>query len=169
MHSEIKTYIRTKSGLKLMTIFGYTSSSVPAIEIIGLGSMGRLIKEKIIYLSRVRGIKIKPLKYVISIEANNHSGTMNVDELELPILLVFWHLSGVLSISSLQDCLCAGQVRIDGRVIQKNFEEHHVDQFQTQIDLSEMKLISESANDTMWNIQTSKLLDSIPQMSFASA
>lgn len=169
MHSEIQTFVRTKTGYKLLTIFGYTTSSVPSIEIIGLGSMGRIIKEKIIYLSRVRGIKIKPLKYVISIEASSELSHFSVEELELPILLVFWHLSQVISISSLHDCLCSGQVRIDGKIIQNHLDESKIDQFQSSSELSELKLISELANDMMWNIQTSKLLSNIPKLTFAAS
>ena len=166
MQSEIQTYIRTKTGYKLLTIFGYTTTSVPSIEIIGLGGMGRIIKEKIIYLSRVRGIKIKPLKYIISLEMNRELTNVSVEELELPILLVFWHLSGVLSISSLHDCLCSGQVRIDGKIIQTNLDEDKIGEFSSVSQLDHLKHISEYANDMMLNIQTSKLLQHIPKLSF---
>ena len=47
METEIKSYIKTKTGIKVITIFGYASRGVPGVEINGVGKLSKNIKEKL--------------------------------------------------------------------------------------------------------------------------
>lgn len=165
MQSEIKTLIKVNSSYSMATIFGYATNSVPGIEILGLGNRGRLLKEKLVYLTRERGLKLKPVRYVISIEADIELRNTILKEIELPILLVLWHLAGLIPIECLSDCICVGEIQINGDVVQPFIGDEALRPLLSlQKEIDHFKLISEKANSYLWNISTSELLKNIPRI-----
>ncbi len=48
-------------------IFGYTSHGIPGLEIVGLGKYGKSVKEKFIYLTRVKNLKVPKKRYSSSL------------------------------------------------------------------------------------------------------
>jgi len=168
VQSEIKTYIETKRGVKLLTLFGYKSSGVTGLEILGLGSRGRLLKEKIIYLSRTKKVKIPPKKYVLSLEnIDTDSQSLSMKYLEFPFLILFWHLAGIVPTSRLDDCLCVGSVKVSGEINQSFISSDIIKEIAKQCDdIDHWKVISENASGYLWQISPSELLSQIPNLCF---
>lgn len=102
-------------------IFGYSSKSLPGIEIIGLGKIGKSIKEKLVYLSKSNGIKIPLKRYVLCVDrAASQGKETGIEEslrwLEFPLLVLFWSLSENLAIKRLDDCYASGRILVSGTV-----------------------------------------------------
>ncbi|MFT6068408.1 MAG: hypothetical protein ACJAT2_000175 [Bacteriovoracaceae bacterium] len=104
-----------------LEIFGYCSKGMPGVEIVGLGPLGRSIKEKLIFLSRQFGIKIPLKRYVLCIdlpvELKKEKSFESCRWLELPILILFWTLSGRLELENLDDCIAIGKIQVNGTII----------------------------------------------------
>ncbi len=124
MQTQIKTYIQTSKGLKFITIFGYATRGVPGVQINGAGRLSKNIKEKIIYLTRNKNIKLSTKRYVICLDISDCSESLGVEELksiELPILLIFWYLAGILPMKKLDNCLCSGWFTTQGIIYQSPY------------------------------------------------
>jgi len=103
----------------LVNIFGYSSKGIPGLEIVGLGRQGRLIKEKLIYLSRIYRLQLPLKRYVICVEDDcqiKDSLMDNCSWLELPMLILFWSLANFIPIKKLDDCVASGRISISGKV-----------------------------------------------------
>lgn len=119
------SYIRMLSlypyqgSLESADLFGYTTKGVPGIEIIGLSKHGRQIKEKFVYLSKERGLKFPPLRFVLCVEGDVEGKKFKSEEyrfLELPLLIMLWKMADILPIYELTDCFAAGKVSVQGEV-----------------------------------------------------
>lgn len=153
METSIQTYIDTGSGLKKVTLFGYTSKGLPGVEIHGIPSKGKLIKEKMIYLTRALGLKVPLLRYCLCIDTKfifDKSRRHQYFELEIPFLLMFWHLAGLLPIHKLDDCIVSGHFDIKGALY-----------FYKTIDNQEYTTIGVGEE-----LEASGLLEHIPSLSF---
>lgn len=119
MNLKTKSLYPFANQLYPVDIFGYCSHGVPGLEIIGLGKHARSIKEKFIFLSRSKQLKLPKRRFVICIEGDLENKKF-VDEeyrfLELPMLLIFWALSGHLPFTRLDNCFSAGRIGIDGTI-----------------------------------------------------
>lgn len=112
---KINAYIPTTSQLKKVEVFGYTSRSQPGLEIVGLSGKGRTIKEKITFLSKRRKLKFSLLRYVLCVEGEDLSKG-DIEYLELPLMICFWTMAGILKMGRLDNCLCAGKVSLEGEI-----------------------------------------------------
>ncbi|MBF0297583.1 MAG: hypothetical protein HQK51_02620 [Oligoflexia bacterium] len=127
METRIKGIYFSKKGPNIIDIYGYSSKGLPGIEIIGLGRKGQSIREKFIYISKCRKLAVPLKRYVLCIEDSdptlsltNNSKLKDEDGaswLELPLLLLFWCLAGVVNVNNLEACLVAGKILVDGRII----------------------------------------------------
>ena len=68
METQLHSCYFTKKGPELVTLFGYSSKSIPGLEINGLGKYGKAIKEKIIFVTRTRGLQIPIKRFVLNVE-----------------------------------------------------------------------------------------------------
>ena len=92
METQIYSYFKTPKGLKVVTIFGYATRGVPGLEITGFGKLSKNIKEKLIYITRTRKLKLPTKRFVICIDINDfdHDSTsQDLKWLEFPTLLIF--------------------------------------------------------------------------------
>lgn len=106
----------------LVDIFGYCTKGVPGLDIVGLGPMGRVAKEKFVFLSRTQEVRLPVRRYVICLEENPLLKEACADDLrwlELPILILFWSLGDRLNFTKLEDCLASGIVSPGGRIISR--------------------------------------------------
>lgn len=102
---------------KGITIFGYSSKSVPGLEIVGLGKFGRIFKEKIVYISKLYQVQVPIKRYVLCVEnyhADVGSEKQQIEWLELPLLVLYWQLVGRFSLRGIENCFCSGKVRAGG-------------------------------------------------------
>ncbi len=106
-----------KGQYQIVDIFGYATQGLPGIEIIGSGKCARSIKEKIIYFTRWHGVKLPLRRYILCLDGTELlPEKVSYTYLELPFLLILWHLAGVLPIQKMDDCLAFGRLSSDGSV-----------------------------------------------------
>ena len=116
MQTQIQSYYLDQKTLKPITIFGHSSKSLPGLEIIGLSCQGRLLKEKIIYLTKARGLKIPLKRYVISTDHLLPNPAASFANLELPILILYWYLAELIPLNQLDNCLTMGSFDPSGNI-----------------------------------------------------
>lgn len=120
MNVKLYGLLSFRNSYCLPTLYGYTTKGLPGIEIIGLGSMGRVLKEKIIFITRELGKKYPMRRYVLSIEGLeefNKNEQKELKNLELGFLILFWKLADIVSISGLEKSLCSGQINVHQELI----------------------------------------------------
>ena len=155
MQTSIQSFIHTPSGIRDITLFGYTTRGIPGLEIHGLKKQGKLIKEKIIYLTRKRGLKSPMLRYCLCLDSRDSICEIPAQEminLEIPFLIMFWHLAGFIPIAKLDDCRASGSFTTRGHF------------YFNQID-SEPKLIDIGVGEC---VEASELFENIPDLSFST-
>ncbi len=119
METQLQTCYFTKKGPSLVTLFGYATKSVPGLEINGLGKYGKSIKEKIVFVTRSRQLRVPLKRFVLNVEISDDLGNLessSVKWLEYPLLLHYWFLAGLLPISKLDNCLAVGSLTPSGEV-----------------------------------------------------
>lgn len=171
METEIRSFIKTAAGTVITDIFGYTTKGVPGFEIHGMGKSGKLLKEKIIYMTRLRKIRMPVRRVVINIEYAEGCGKISEQSLvwlEYPILLMFWYLIGVLPIRKLDDCVAGGRLEVKGEIIHAPIPKDLLKKLSATfnaIQLRQLKLISnENHSCGLWNIDSRLLLEHIPNL-----
>lgn len=140
METQLQTCFFTKKGPTLITLFGYSSKSVPGLEINGIGKYGKAIKEKIVYITRTRQLQIPLKRFVLNVEFSDDLGDLesaSVKWLEYPLLLHYWYLAGLLPISKLDNCFASGSLTPSGLV-----EEPPYQSISQIIEAFELHLIS---------------------------
>lgn len=119
METQLQTCYFTKKGPVLITLFGYATKSVPGLEINGIGKYGKSIKEKIVFVTRTRGLQIPLKRFVLNVEMTDDLGDLessSVKWLEYPLLLHYWFLAGLLPITKLDNCFAVGSLNPSGLV-----------------------------------------------------
>lgn len=168
MQTKIQSMIQTKAGWQKVTIFGYSSKSVPGLEIQGLGSHGRNMKEKFVFLCKERKVSFPFKKYVLCIDLSEIKVNLekhSIDYLELPFLMTFFYLGGLLPIYTLSDCVAVGRVDVSGKVTEPSIDT------QKLVDIlgEDYKLLSEktmSHNHSLKRLSTQEILCNIPEIRF---
>ncbi len=166
METQLQSCYFTKKGPTLVTLFGYATKSVPGLEINGLGKFGKGIKEKIVFVTKTRGLQIPLKRFVLNVEISDELGDLegsSVKWLEYPLLLHYWFLAGLLPISKLDNCLAVGSLNPSGLV-----EEPYTDAVINLCHENNLHLISSNvATDTAMGIIDGKdLFGSIAQLDF---
>ncbi len=121
METQLQTCYFTKKGPSLVTLFGYSTKSVPGLEINGLGKYGKAIKEKIVFVTRSRQLQIPLKRFVLNVDITDELGDLesaSVKWLEYPLLLHYWFLAGLLPISKLDNCFAIGSLTPSGEVFE---------------------------------------------------
>lgn len=119
METQLQSCYFTKKGPTIVTLFGYATKSIPGLEINGIGKYGRTIKEKIVFITKTRGLQIPLKRFVLNVELTDDLGDLessSVRWLEYPLLLHYWFLAGLLPISKLDNCLAVGSLTPSGIV-----------------------------------------------------
>lgn len=174
METQIYTYLNTNQGPKLVTIFAYATRGVPGIEINGCGKFSKNIREKMIYLTRARNMKLPTKRFVISIELNDINfdiSSTQLKSIEFPILLLFWYLAGFIPIKKLDDCVAAGHVNSMGEIFQSPAPKslgQLIKQRVNPVRFKSMKYIysGECLEQELYTINSQKLLEHIPNLEF---
>lgn len=105
--------------IKIVEVFGYSTKGIPGLEIIGLKNLSRTMKEKFVFIGKTKNISIPLKRYVLCVENGLDAEKMSEEELrnlELPLLLLYWTLAGVIQIGNLSDCYASGRVDPNGKV-----------------------------------------------------
>lgn len=127
---NIKLYglLPSRNSYCLPTLYGYSTKGLPGIEIVGLGSAGKSLKQKIIFMTREMNKRYPMRRFVLSVEGHEELGKGQqyyLKNLELGFLILFWNLSGILSISRLDHCICAGHLNVRGELAIPDIEDEY--------------------------------------------
>ncbi|MCT4642126.1 MAG: hypothetical protein N4A33_07470 [Bacteriovoracaceae bacterium] len=174
MEARINSYILTSKGIKIVSLFGYSTKGIPGIDIIGMGRLSRSLKEKIIYLTKMRELYLKKRRYVISIDINDLDGDEKWEDLkglEFPTILLYWYLGGLLPIRKLDDCICQGFISTKGVIYQNHLPkklDNLLKRYHNDSDFYNIKAITSSStmDSSLFKIDTSALLSHIPKLSY---
>ncbi len=130
MESKIKAITINRNTYKTLNIFAYATKGIPGLEIKIGSTNSKILKEKMIYLTRRSSMKIPLKRYVICVE-EGESGIQKeeVKWLELPILILYWSLAECLPISRLNDCICGGEVTLEGEIRSLKIQGSYLDYF----------------------------------------
>jgi hypothetical protein len=123
MGQRIYSYYPLRGKIQTVGLFSYTTRGVPGLEIIGLPSWGKLVREKFIFMTRLQEKKIPLKRYVLCVGdefAVKDTEAANGSWLELPLLLLFWTMAEILPIKKLDDCLCSGRLSVRGEITSFN-------------------------------------------------
>lgn len=144
LETQLQTCYFTKKGPTLITLFGYATKSVPGLEINGLGKYGKPLKEKIVFVTRSRNLRIPIKRFILNVEISDDLGGLesaSVKWLEYPLLLHYWFLAGLLPISKLDNCMAVGSLSPSGVV-----EEPHSEVVLNLCESHDLKLIASESN-----------------------
>lgn len=112
---RLKVFLPGNSQIELYDLFSYSSQGLPGLEIVGLGTRARALKEKIIYLTKTLKLKIPLKRYVVCLDQELNKNVRD-EFFELPILILYWAMAGILPICELRDCLCSGRINSRGLI-----------------------------------------------------
>ncbi len=160
METQIQSFAFSRRSPGHITLFGYSSKSIPGLEINGLGKYGKTLKEKIIFLTRSRQLPIPLNRYVISTEYDLDTDPNVVKWMDLPILMLYWYLAGLLKMGRLDNCLVAGHITPSGNVIER------IDSSMQELAQLESWLCITSEPTVEQRIGADQILGHIPQMVF---
>jgi hypothetical protein len=119
METQIQSFAFSKRDACPVTVFGYATKSLPGLEINGLGRYGKTLKEKLIYLTRVRQLPVPLKRFVISTEYDLEQDPELLRWLDVPVLLLYWYLAGLVPVRRLENCLAVGHISPAGLIIGK--------------------------------------------------
>jgi len=125
MEIKINALIPRQNHFHWLHVFGYTSRSQPGLEISGIGIKGRAIKEKLIFLSKKRKLKFPLNRFILCVEGSDGFEKAELDYLELPLLLAFWAMAGLIPIKRLDNCFCSGRLGLEGEISCLNLSLNH--------------------------------------------
>lgn len=123
METQIQSYSFSKRDPGPVTLFGYATKSLPGLELNGLGKYGKTLKEKIIFLTRSRQLSVPLKRFVISAEFDLDQDPEVLRWLDLPMLLLYWYLAGLLPMGRLDNCLAVGHITPGGVLLGKTGPE----------------------------------------------
>ena len=124
---------------KISSIFGYATKGLPGLEIIGLDRKSRVIKEKLVYMGRYYKVKVPIRRYVLCVEDYCFESEES-RWLELPLLVLYWKLAGILPIKKLENCFCGGKISSMGIAQIMSLEEEFLDELDEKLGRKGKKL-----------------------------
>lgn len=140
MEIKINSVIPIRNSLNSVQVFGYTSKGQPGLEIHGLNGKGRLIKEKIIFLSKKRKLRYPLKRFVLCVEGEELEKSQ-VEYLELPLLICFWTMANLIPLQRLDNCYASAQVSLDGKVRQLSLERDFWMDLEKDLKIKNQKVI----------------------------
>jgi hypothetical protein len=172
METQIQTYVKTKRGVVPITIFAYSTKGIPGLEITGLGKFSKPIKEKFIYLSKVRAIKVPKKRYILCVECDElikECQWTDIKWFEFPLLLTYWHLAEVIKINTLADCISSGYVSSMGNVYHHPIDkvvEGELSRKLQKRNIKSLKYIGLGGTHLFYSIDSKLLLGDVANLKF---
>ena len=127
MELRLKSFYQSSHGPQLIDLFGYCTQGMPSLEVRLHARTCGLLKEKLMFLTRVRKMRLPPRRYVLCMDFDQMRCSQgDFSDFELPFLVLFWSLAEVLPIRKLDDCVCLGKVCVDGLIIPGELGPEHI-------------------------------------------
>ncbi|MCY4644193.1 MAG: hypothetical protein OXB88_06200 [Bacteriovoracales bacterium] len=110
-----------------MDLFGYYTKGMPSLEVYSHGLKSKILKEKLLFLTKSTKMKLPPRRYVLCMDIDKrHGSQMDVGDFELPFLILFWSLAEVIPIRRLDDCVCSGSISVSGLLCTKKLDSEYI-------------------------------------------
>jgi hypothetical protein len=107
-------------ALHPIALYGHTSNGIPGLEITGLGQKGRAIKEKIIFITKKCQYRAPLKRYILCVDVDRAPRDgQELSWCELPLLVLYWSLAGVIPRFDPNDAMLAGQLTPHGVILIK--------------------------------------------------
>jgi hypothetical protein len=164
METQIHSYAFSKRDACRVTLFGYATKSLPGLEINGLGRYGKTLKEKIIFLTRVRQLPVPLKRFVISTEYDLEQDPELLRWLDVPVLLLYWYLAGLVPMGRLDNCLAVGHISPAGVIVGRKIDRGLVAVAQAE-ELLLLGPVGPQEEEVLW-IDARELLAHIPGLRF---
>ena len=121
MFLRVNSILPVGTDYKVVSLFGYRSNGVPGIEIKGLPCAQNIVREKLVYLSKLYGVKVPIRKFHLCLDLPKEVSKLKkelIDDryFDLPLLLLYWSLAEVIKIQSIEYCFALGKIQSDGRI-----------------------------------------------------
>lgn len=164
METRLKTFINLNHNEALIDLFGYSTHGLPGVEICGLGgSLGRIVKEKIIFLTKISTLKLPLKRFVLCVEQKNlQTSWKPTQHIELPLLILFWTLTGHLKIRNLEECVTSGCITVAGEIVPDLLTEERIRLLKSS-ELVSYKWIGSGHRDLPC-LQLHEIMQSIPRI-----
>ena len=147
MQSRITGFYPCGKNLAFVDLFAYASRGIPGLEIVGIGKLGRSIKEKFNFFSKIYKVKIPAKRYVLCIDIKEvPKNSDDLSFLELPLLILFWSLADILPIKNLNHCIASGKLNVSGNLYLPSFEEEYRENFKYYLENNEYCLLTHQAS-----------------------
>lgn len=175
METQLKSVVITERGPKPIPVFGYANNGLPGLEIIIPGVNTKRLKEKFIFLTKSRKLPIPLKRYLICAETRELTKHDCYDYLELSMLMLFWHLAGLIPIMNLSDCFCAGTIGSTGKIAHLNFSQCFYEELMADYFVEGKKSytvildqFTSDLSEAHW-LPTQEILNKIPDLYFMEA
>lgn len=123
---RIKTFTSNQSQSPFIEIFGYSSHGVPGIEI--NGNVPKILKQKLIFLTRYYQIKLPMRRFVLCLDDSLFSkGVQYQHHFELPFMILLWSLGGITKFKKFDDCVSAGSFDLNGVIYPLSLDSKKAD------------------------------------------
>lgn len=112
---KVNAILPIGNSKQVINVFGHTSKSLPGIEIIGLNGKGRLLKEKLTFLTKKMGLKVPIKKFILCVEGEGLE-KIDTEFLELPLLFCFWSMAEILPFKNFENGYLSGKFELDKEI-----------------------------------------------------
>lgn len=131
MFLRINSIVPTGQDYKVVSLFGYRTNGIPGIEMKGLPNNQNIVREKLVYLSKMFGIKVPIRRFHLCIDIPKELLRMKKELIEdrfldLPLLLLYWSLAEVVKIQELEYVFSLGRIEPDGQIIVPKISETYL-------------------------------------------
>lgn len=121
MFLRINSILPIGNEYRHLSIFGYRSHGVPGLDVKGLPISNIIVKEKLVYLSKLFGVKIPMRRFHLCVDIPKEVIKIKkelIDDrlFELPLLLLFWSLADLIKLYELENCFALGKIDSSGKV-----------------------------------------------------
>lgn len=140
MEIKINAILKRGHSYHWVEVFGYSTKGQPGLEIVGLGSKGRPLKEKLIFISKKRKLKMPLKRYVLCVDGEEVDKAY-VDYLELPLILAYWSMAGILPLKRMDNCFSAARVSLEGEIINLSLDPTFWVSLEKQLSLKRNKVV----------------------------
>lgn len=172
METRIRGVFPRNGRFKGVDIFAYTSKGIPGIDVVGMGTLSKKLKEKIIYLARLNQLKIPLRKYVICVDEIGAKELSSEEKiwLELPVLILFLAISKQIPIKKLDDCFCSGRIFPTGKLMSLEFPRDVLEKWKGagENDYKYIAPVNFRATSELRSLPIESLLGHIPNFKYCS-
>lgn len=122
MFLRINSILPIGNDYKVVSLFGYRSNGIPGIEIKGLPCGQNIVREKLVYLSKLYGVKVPIRRFHLCLDLPKEVTKLKKELIEdrffdLPLLLLYWSLAEAVQIQNIEYCFALGAIESDGKIL----------------------------------------------------